>query len=119
MTIKTYSCIVIRSLIVSCIITGALLLLTALLLCLFQPEQSLVCTGMLAIYVLSGFFGGFLTGKGVGCRKFVWGMLTGTLYFLVLLLVSVLCGGLDAGANTMITTLLLCLGGGALGGMFA
>lgn len=110
---------VIRSLIAAYIITGILLLFTALLLYKLEPEQSLVSAGILVIYVLGCFLGGFLAGKGVGSRKFLWGLATGILYFLLLLAASWLGGGIDSGAGELITTMLLCVGGGMLGGMLA
>lgn len=119
MQIKTNLFMVIRSLIVSYIITGLLLLFTAFLLYMLEPEQSLVSLGILAIYVLSSFLGGLLAGRGVGSRKFLWGLLTGALYFALLLLASALFGGVDSEAAEIVTTMLLCFGGGMLGGMLA
>lgn len=110
---------VIRSLIAAYIITGILLLFAALLICKLEPEQSLVSAGVLVIYVLSCFLGGLLAGKGAGSRKFLWGLVTGSLYFLLLLAASWFGGGIDSGAGEIITTVLLCLGGGMLGGMLA
>ncbi len=111
--------VVVKSLIISYIITGILLLLTALLLYRLEPQQSMVSVGILMIYVLSSFLGGILAGKGIRSRKFLWGLVTGTLYFIMLLAASWMCGGIDAKAAEIITTMLLCLGGGMLGGMLA
>ncbi len=111
---------VIRSLIAAYLITGLLLLFTALLLYKFQPEQSMVSVGILVIYVLGSFLGGFFAGKGTGRRKFLWGLATGALYFLLLLAASFVSGnGLQSEAGRIVTTMLLCLGGGMLGGMLA
>ena len=49
----------------------------------------------------------------------MWGLVTGTLYFIMLLAASWISGGIDAKAAEIITTMLLCLGGGMLGGMLA
>lgn len=120
MAVKAGVRIVIRSLIISYIITGVLLLFTAFLLYRFEPEQTLVSAGIIVIYVLSSFFGGLLAGKGAGSRKFIWGLATGLVYFTVLLLASLISGGtLQSGAGEIATTMLLCLGGGMLGGMLA
>ena len=62
--------VVVKSLIISYIITGILLLLTALLLYRLEPQQSMVSVGILVIYVLSSFLGGLLAGKGIRSRKF-------------------------------------------------
>lgn len=120
MLIKSNIRVVIKSLIISYIITGILLLFTALLLYKLEPEQSMVSIGILVIYVLSSFLGGILAGKGVGNRKFLWGLATGALYFLMLLAASwMFGGGIRSEAAKIITTMLLCLGGGMLGGMLA
>ncbi len=111
---------VIKSLIAAYIITGILLLFTALLLYMLEPKQSLVSAGILLIYVLSSFLGGLLAGKGVGSQKFLWGLLTGAMYFAMLLLASwMFGGGIHSDIGEIATTLLLCLGGGMIGGMLA
>lgn len=111
---------VMKALIVSYLITGVLLLFTALILYKMEPEQSLVSAGILVIYVLCCFFGGLLAGKGVGSRKFLWGLLTGSLYFVLLLAASATFGGgIHSQPGELATTMLLCLGGGMLGGMLA
>lgn len=111
---------ILKALIFSYIVTGILLLLTALLLYKLEPEQSLVSVGILVIYVLSSFLGGLAAGKSIGNRKFLWGLLTGTVYFLFLLAASwMFAGGLHSGIREIVTTMLLCLGGGMLGGMLA
>ncbi len=112
--------VVIKSIISAYIITGILLLLTAFLLYKMEPEQSLISIGILVIYVLSCFLGGLIAGKGIKSRKFFWGMVTGMLYFVLLLGTSWISGGgIQSGASQIVTTLLLCIGGGMLGGMLA
>lgn len=111
---------VLKALIFSYIITGAMLLLTAVLLYKMEPEQSFVSAGILVIYVLSSFLGGLAAGKSIGSRKFIWGLITGAAYFFFLLAASwMFGGGTHSGASQIITTMLLCLGGGTLGGMLA
>ena len=111
---------VMKSLIAAYIITGILLLFTALLLYKLEPEQSLVSVGILVIYVLSSFLGGLLAGKSLRTRKFVWGLATGALYFMMLLLASwMFGGGVRSQISEVITTMVLCLSGGTLGGMLA
>lgn len=120
MLAKTNFYIVIRSLIIAYIITGALLLFTAFLLYKMEPEKSLVSVGILVIYVFSSFLGGFFCGKKIGVKKFAWGLISGMAYFLFLLAASWIFGGqIEAKAGEIVTIMLLCLGGGMLGGMFS
>lgn len=112
--------VIIKSVIAAYIITGLLLLLTAFLLYTLEPEQSLITMGIVAIYVLSCFLGGLLTGKKIRNRKFFWGMLTGLLYFALLFVVSWIGGsGIHDTVSQVATTFVLCVAGGMLGGMLA
>lgn len=109
--------IMIRALLVAYVVTALLLLLMAFMLFKFEWDESKVAIGMIAVYVISCFLGGFAAGKGGQSRRFLWGLLTGTLYFLILVLVSLGFGG--SNAFSMATTGALCLGGGMIGGMLA
>ena len=57
-------------------------------------------------------------GKLTGTKKFLWGLLLGVLYFVLLLLISLgVYHTLQAEITNLLTTFLLCAGGGMLGGM--
>ena len=76
--------------------------------------------GIIVIYVVSTFIGGFVIGKMSGERKFLWGLAVGVLYFVLLLLVSFgLYHSLQGGTSDLVTTFLMCAGGGMLGGMLS
>jgi putative membrane protein (TIGR04086 family) len=107
-----------KSLLSAYLITGALLLVLALLLYKFRLAESTVNMAILAIYVISGFLGGFLAGKMMHTRKFLWGAALGLLYFAVLSLISLAVNRTFAGDSShFMSTLLLCTAGGTLGGM--
>ena len=109
-----------KSLIFSYIVTILLLLLVTLLVYKAGFTEKMVSVAMIAVYVISTFLTGFLVGKKMQNRKFLWGLLMGAAYFLILLLVSLVVnkdvGGLG---NSVVTTLVLCAGGGMLGGMLS
>ncbi|MCI9073696.1 MAG: TIGR04086 family membrane protein [Lachnospiraceae bacterium] len=109
-----------KSLLFSYILTGGLLLLLALLLYKVGLSQKMVSICIIVIYVLATFFAGFITGKKLKSRKFLWGALMGVAYFLVLVVVS-LAVNRQPGvlADSLFTTLVLCGGGGMLGGMLS
>ncbi len=108
----------IKSLLAAYVITGALLLILALLLYKTQLSESAVNVGIIAIYVIACFLGGFLEGRMMKTRKFLWGGASGLLYFMVLAVISLAAGqGLSGGTSHFITTLILCAAGGTLGGM--
>lgn len=109
---------VLKILLLMYVVTGIMLLVLTMLLSKLQLTESAVSVGIVAIYVVSGFLGGLLTGKKMKNRKFIWGMVMGGCYFLVLVLGSILFHkGLDMEASRFLTTLILCTASGMVGGM--
>ena len=109
-----------KSLLFSYILTGGLLLLLALLLYKTGMSQKAVSICIIAIYILATFFAGFITGKRLKNKKFLWGAMMGLMYFLVLAVISLIVNrqpGILTGS--FLTTLVLCSGGGMLGGMLS
>ena len=108
----------IKSLLAAYIVTGLLLLLLALLLYKLQLSESVVNIGIIAIYVAACFLGGFLEGKMMKTRTFLWGGAFGLLYFALLAIISLAVGqGFSGSSSHFVTTLILCMAGGTLGGM--
>ena len=109
-----------KSLLASYIVTGLLLLGLTFLVYKFELDEQVVVAGIVAIYVVSTFMGGYIIGKLTGTKKYMWGMLIGVVYFLLLFLISY---GVYREFNTngisSITTAILCIGGGILGGMLS
>ena len=79
-----------------------------------------ICIAIIAIYVVATFFAGFVAGKRMESRRFLWGLVMGCAYFLVLAVVSFAAGKGDMQVgSSFFTTLVLCAGGGMLGGMLS
>lgn len=111
---------IMKALLASYIVTGILLFILTLLLYKFEWDEQMITAGIIAIYVISTFAGGFILGKLKGTRKFLWGLIMGILYFLLLFLISFgVYRSFDGNGTNVLTTLLLCMGGGMLGGMIA
>lgn len=109
-----------KCLLFSYIITGGLLLLLALLLYRFGLSEKIVAIAIIVIYVAATFFAGFVAGKKIKNRKFIWGLLLGLAYFMVLAVVSLIVNHSISDLTTgFFTTLALCAGGGMLGGMLS
>lgn len=109
-----------KSLLFSYILTGGLLLLLALLLYKANLSQKVVSICIIVIYVLATFFAGFITGKKLKNRRFLWGALMGAAYFLVLAVISLVVNRQPGIlSSSFLTTLILCCGGGMLGGMLS
>ncbi len=112
--------IILKALLVSYIVTGVCLLILAAMLFWMELDEKKVAIGIIVIYLVSCFLGGFLAGKKYQNRKFVWGIVTGVLYFVLLVIMSLLVKqGLQNPPVQLFTTFLLCMGGGMLGGMLS
>ena len=117
---STYPVFFLKCLLFSYVLTVGLLLLLALFLYRFQLREKTVTIGIIVIYVVSSFFAGFLSGKRMGSRKFLWGLFAGVLYFTVLVLVSLIVDhGVSGFSANLITTFFICAGSGMLGGMLS
>ena len=103
-----------KSLLCAYVVTGIMLLILTLLLYKAGLSEENVNAGIILTYVISTFAGGFVT----GVKKFLWGLLAGILYFVLLLLISLgVYHSVQGELMNLLTTFLLCAGGGMLGGM--
>lgn len=109
-----------KCLLCSYIFTAGMLLVLAFLLYKMGLSEQMVSVAIIAIYVISTFIGGFIAGKKLQSRKFVWGLMVGLAYFLVLAVVSVLINqSVSELGDSVMTTFILCGAGGMLGGMLS
>ncbi len=100
------------------ILTAGLLLLLAFILYRFGLSEKVVSVCIIGIYIAVTFLTGLLAGKKEGRRKFLWGLITGALYFGILVVVSLIVNkGAEDVAGNMLTVFFLCAGSGMLGGM--
>ena len=107
-----------KALLVAYVMTGLFLLITAGLMYRFELSEGKVKIAVIGIYVLSCFTGGFLAGRMMKNRKFLWGSLLGFLYFAVMLTVSVAVGReLKEAVMGISTTFFICIISGMIGGI--
>ena len=100
------------------LITGILLLVVAGLLYKFSLGENVVDISIIVIYCISSLLAGLFFSKGAASRRVIWGMAAGAAYFAIICAVSVIADpGFSPISNSCITTLLICLGSGMLGGM--
>lgn len=100
------------------IVTGLGLVIMALMLDKLQLNGTFIDVGIIVVYVLSCWIGGFVAGKKMKAKKFLWGLLMGTVYFLILFAVSAaINGGLPEDMVHTLTSLAVCVAAGTLGGM--
>ncbi len=109
-----------RSLIISYILTGTLLLGLALLMYKSSLTTKQVSLGINAIYMVACFVGGFLNAKACGSRRLIWGLVMGLLYFILLFGITLLFyHKISQGMVHFFTVLALCTAGGILGGIIS
>ena len=102
------------------VITFLGIVILAFLLLMFQLSESMVDVGIIVIYVLSCLLTGFVVGKRTKNRKFMWGMLSGGIYFVILLVISFLARqSMENVGSDLATVLFICIGSGTLGGMLS
>ncbi|MCD8379035.1 MAG: TIGR04086 family membrane protein [Lachnospiraceae bacterium] len=102
------------------LITAAVLLfLTAVWLDRFSQDEVMIKKVVYVIHFLAAFVCGFVMGRQKKEKKFLWGLLAGETWFVLLLLASLIFQGgtLDTGA--VLPVLTLCTGGSMAGGMAA
>ena len=80
----------------------------------------IISGGVIAAYVVSALLGGFCIGQVKGRQKFLWGLLIGLCYFLVLFLTGKMIyhSGADFGFQT-VSSGMICAVAGMIGGMLA
>ena len=104
---------VLKSLLFSYLLTAGLLLLLSLLLYRFSLSERIVSISITGMYIVVTFLAGFLAGKREGSRKFLWGLMMGCLYFLILAfflnvagdLFFILVCSMGVGGSALATTL--------------
>lgn len=69
------------------------------------------------IYFVATLGGGFIACKYAQSKRFLWGIIYGLVYFLLILLLSFVTNG-DESTNINYVSLIICAIGGMLGGMF-
>ena len=107
-----------KALAVSYIITAILLLVTAFLMYKLGLGETVIHLSIIIIHGISVFLGGFLTGKMVKEQKYIWGLMLGVCYVLVIGIVSFIMNGtIHISAGGTLTNVILCLAAGMLGGM--
>lgn len=111
---------VLKSLLASYIVTAVLLLLLAMALYKLELNEKSVSAAIVAIYVIATLIGGIVIGKMARVRRFLWGLGLGIGYFGLILLITLgVYRTLNTDGVNLVTTLILCAGGGMAGAMIS
>lgn len=110
----------IKSLLASYIVTGILLLVLTFFMYKFELNEKIVSAAIVGIYVVSTLIGGVIIGKLTKSKRYLWGMVLGIIYFVLLLLITLgVYRTLNGDSVSIVTSLILCAGGGMTGGMIS
>ena len=110
----------IKSLLASYIVTGILLLVLTFFMYKFELNEKIVSAAIVGIYVVSTLIGGMIIGKLTKSKRYLLGMVLGIIYFVLLLLITLgVYRTLNGDSVSIVTSLILCAGGGMTGGMIS
>ena len=109
-----------KGLLFSYIITAFILLLLSFLMLKFDLPSLVISGGINLAYIMSNFLAGFYVGKKAELRKFVWGIVMGVMYFVILMLISLIMNRVSPiPLGGLLTVLIMCGLSGMLGGMIS
>jgi putative membrane protein (TIGR04086 family) len=110
----------IRSLLISYVISGLLLLALSFALYRLKLKEAQINQAVFAVYGIACLASGFVCGKITGKRRFFWGLFSGLLYFAVLFLLSwAVSRGASPASGRTAAVMLLCAAAGAIGGILS
>ncbi len=100
--------------------TGVVLLILAYIMFKFDLDESVAQFAVTFVYILSSAVGALVLSKQMKKNKYIYGAVMGLIYVGIIFLVSLLVAG-DGSvlADNALSTLLLCLCGGLLGGLIS
>ena len=109
---------IVKFLFTAYIVTFLILAILAFLLFKFNVSQGFVNGGVIFAYIFSSFLAGLLFSKRVESRRFIWGALIGFLYFVIILIISMILNRqLFLQIPNLMSVFVLCTLGGMMGGM--
>lgn len=107
-----------KGLLIAYVISSLVLVILAFLMYKMDLSESVVRGVIIFSYVVSCFVSGMIVSVHHEGRRYLWGMLQGLLYYVVLVSVSMICNrAVFTQVPGILPALFLCAFGGMLGGM--
>ena len=101
-------------------LTAIFLFVMSLVVYKMHGEETGIGICVYITYIIVNFAGGFIFGKVMDKRKYLFGLITGALYFLTLMIISaIITGGVELAEMKAGLTLLSCVLSGMFGGMLS
>ncbi len=102
------------------IVTAFILLILSFLMLKLDLSGTVISGGINFVYIISAFTGGFFIGKKTEQKKFLWGLLIGIAYFVILMLVSLMMNQVSPlPLGNLFTVFIISSLSGMLGGMIS
>lgn len=112
--------VVMKTMMAEVLATAGLLLLLALLTLKMEWGKEQISIGIKVLYGMACFLGGVISGKAVSSKRYLSGLGSGALYFLIWWLMSMAAGGGAVKTPTQLAAILgICCGMGMAGGMIS
>ncbi len=120
MKIEQKIIVLLKNLFLSYILTFFMLIILAFIAYRWELKDKTISIVLIITYIIATSLGGFLTGKKIKEKKFLWGLGLAVIYLILFCVLAIAFHGISgfATANT-ITTIILCLASGMLGGMLS
>lgn len=100
------------------ITTATMILLMSLLFYKAEIDDKGIKLGVVITYFITTFIGGFIFGKVNEKKKYLFGILIGVIYFLLLMVCSLIWGNIETlFTGRILAALISCIAGGMIGGM--
>lgn len=110
-----------KSVVISYLVTLFLLLLVSFIMLQTGMSGTMVSAAIIVTYVVSAFAGSFFMGRHVEQKRYLWGLFTALLYFIVYIVISLIIKGDHGEINLLdyVKTLIILACSGMIGGMLS
>lgn len=109
---------ILKGLLFAYMLTALILLILSFLMLKLDLSSSVISGGINFSRIISAFVGGFFIGKKVEQKKFLWGLVMGVFYFIILMLISILMNrGNPLPMGSLLSVFIISSFSGMLGGM--
>ena len=107
-----------KGIVLAYIISALVLVILAFLMYKMDISEGVVRGGIIFAYVISCFVSGMVVSASRDGRRYLWGLLQGILYYIILIVVSMICNRtVFTQIPGVLSAFFLCGFGGMLGGM--
>lgn len=109
-----------KEILIQMIISAVLLACVSFVVLRMTPGIAVIKVLILVIYGISTFIGGYIIGKVMNKKKFIWGAISGIVYFALIAVIALIVkGSIDTGTVGIISGFVVSVAAGTLGGMIS